>query len=267
MKNIRHSYTYIRRCMSNRALPESVYFYTFHKCASTLFSRYVLKNVDGLYNMDYASQISSGNRVWQKKLTFEERGFIYGPIRISANETTPVGKMLVKPTIGHDFIRDKVALFLVRDPRDILISSYYSFGFTHGLSRVVELRKRQENRRKRICKQTLDEYVLQAAENQIKFFGILYDLSNACERSVILKYEDMVDDFDTFTEQLRRYVFIKDSVIHGIYERSRPRKIEDLTSHRRSGQVQGFRHKLEEGTIDALSRKLADTLSLFGYKA
>ncbi|MEO0533260.1 MAG: sulfotransferase domain-containing protein [Cyanobacteria bacterium P01_A01_bin.123] len=203
----------------------------------------------------------------QRKLTFTKRGVIYGPIRISADETDPVGKVLVKPTTDHGFIRDKIALFFVRDPRDILVSSYYSFGFTHGLSRVDEIRERQEARRKIIREQTLDEYVLQSVENQINLFSILYDLSNACERSVILKYEDMINDFDTFVKQLLRYVSLSDGIIQGCYERSRPKMTEDKTSHRRSGHVQGFRHKLEEDTIETLNRKLADTLTLFGYKA
>ena len=267
MKSTQHSYEYIRHSIFNSTLPESVYFYTFHKCASTLFSNYVLKNIDGLHNVDYASQIYLGRRSARKELTFKEKGFIYGPIRISADEKGPVGKTLVKPTIEHDFVRDKIALFFVRDPRDILVSSYYSFGFTHGLSKVPAVRERQVARRQVACELTLDEYALQSVERQIKLFSILYDLSNACERSKILRYEDMIDDFDTFAEQLRRYVSVSDAVIQGCYERTRPKMTEDMTAHRRSGQVQGFRNKLEEDTIRTLNRKLENILSAFGYEA
>ncbi len=42
---------------------ESVYFYTFHKCASSLFSNYVLRNIKGLVHVDYAVQISSGKKL------------------------------------------------------------------------------------------------------------------------------------------------------------------------------------------------------------
>ena len=266
ISSIRNANSYIRHNVFSRFLPESVYFYTFHKCASTLFSSYVLKNIDGLHNVDYASQIYSGRRNTQRTITFRKRGFIYGPIRISADETGPVGRILVKPTIDHAFIRDKTGLFFVRDPRDILVSSYYSFGFTHGLSRVEEISERQQAVRRIIREQTLDEYVLRSAETQIRFFSILYDLSNVCKRSVILRYEDMIDDFDMFAEQLLRYVRLGGDVIQRIYEKSRPKKTEDTTSHRRSGRVEGFRHKLDEDTINILNKKLADTLSLFGYR-
>jgi Tat protein secretion system quality control protein TatD with DNase activity len=179
----------------------------------------------------------------------------------------PEGGALVKPTTEHDFIRNKIAIFFIRDPRDILVSSYYSFGFTHGLSQVQSIREIQEKKRRGIREMTLDEYVLDAAEHQIDFFRTLYDLSNACERSVILRYEDMINDFDGFAEQLRRYVAIDTDAMQDIYQRSRPREAKDKASHRRSGQVEGFREKLEEGTIQAVKKKLANTLALFGYKA
>ena len=74
---------------------ESVYFYTFAKCASTLFSSYVLKNIEGLRHVDYANQIYHGRDL--KRVVFEEKGFIYGPIRIFYRPAAPVYKKLVKP--------------------------------------------------------------------------------------------------------------------------------------------------------------------------
>lgn len=226
-----------------------------------------MKNIDRLHHIDYAQQIYSGHIKSKEELTFQKRGFIYGPIRISADQTGSVGKMLVKPTTEHSFVQDKIAIFFVRDPRDILVSSYYSFGFTHGLSRVDELRELQEAERKIIRNQTLDEYVLQSVNRQIDLFNILHNMSTACERSLILRYEDMIDDFDTFTGQLMKYISLRDDVVREIYQKSRPNQREDMNSHRRSGQVQGFRCNLKEETIEALNRKLARTLALFGYRA
>jgi len=58
-----------------------VYFYTPHKCASGLFSDYLLKNVKGLRLVDYSDHFYNGVPVDDP--TFEERGFVYGPIRLS----------------------------------------------------------------------------------------------------------------------------------------------------------------------------------------
>ena len=113
---------------------------------------------------------------------------------------------------------------------------------------------------------TLDEYVLESVDRQIALFRKLYDLANACDRSTILRYEDMISNFGVFSDQLCRYVAVEDDVLQAVYQRSRPKQTEDVSSHRRSGQVQGFRTKLGEATIRAVNAKLADTLILFGYE-
>ena len=161
--------------MKKHDMTESVYFFTFHKCADKLFSDLVLKNVDGLLNRDYAFEIFSGKRRPQNNLRFQDNGFVYGPIRISADDKGPIYRNLVIPTIDHGFIKDKIALFLVRDPRDIMVASYYSFGASRELSTVKEIRRNQQARREKIRGQTLDEYVLDTVGRQKKLFGVLYD--------------------------------------------------------------------------------------------
>jgi hypothetical protein len=251
-------------------LPESVYFYTFHKCASTLFSSYILKNIEGLQHIDYEDLIYSGKIAAGKKLAFKDRGYVYGPIRLSITPTNPlhpIYDMLTKRVIEHDFIRDKITIFFVRDPRDILVSSYYSFGHTHGFSKVKEIRDQEEATRSSIQAKSLDEYVLASAKVQAKNFKTLNELASACERSIILKYENMINNFDYFISKLSNHIHIEENVAREIYLRSRPKQQEDITSHRRSGQVGGFRCKLNEKTIDALNRSLEETLTIFGYDA
>ena len=216
--------------------------------------------------MNYASQLYKGKRSHKKELEFRKNGFLYGPIRISAYVQGPVAKKLVNPTIKHDFVRDKIAIFFIRDPRDILVSSYYSFGFTHGLSQVNTIKVRQEANKSRISEMTLDEYVLESAEKQVELFKTLYGLSKACRRGVVLRYEDMINDFDGFAEQLRKYITLEDATIGEIYQKTRPMEKEDVTSHRRSGKVGGFREKLEKSTIISVNNKLAEILTLFDYR-
>jgi hypothetical protein len=258
---------YIKHYLFNRDMSESVYFYTFHKCASTLFSEYILKNIEDLKHVDYASQIYSGSMAIDKQLVFKEKGCIYGPIRLSADPMSPVYKMLIKPTSEHKFIQDKISIFFVRDPRDILVSSYYSFGYTHGFSSVKAIRERQEAIRNTIQMRSLDKYVLESADVQVTNFKTLNELANVCKRRIILKYEDMVNDFESFITQLCKYVVIEENVIQEIYQRSRPKHKEDTLSHRRSGQAGGFRSKLKEKTIECLNSRLEETLTIFKYEA
>ncbi len=248
----------------SRKSHESVYFYTFHKCASTLFGSYILKNIKGLRHVNYASRIYSGRAY--KKLKLEAKGYAYGPIRLSADPLSPVYKQLVRPATQPDFMRDKIVIFFVRDPRDILVSSYYSFGYTHAFSPVEQIRLLQEANRSKIQAESLDEFVLRSASKVRENFETLSELDSVCERSIVLKYEDMIDNFEYFIAQLSKYIIISQCVVRTIFERSRPKEKEDISSHRRSGQPGGFRSKLKRETIDSVNAELEDVLVRFQYE-
>jgi hypothetical protein len=261
-QHIRHPLDFVKWRVQKNA-HESVYFYTFHKCASSLFSGYVLRNIVGLRHVDYAKQFYSKGQV--VNLVFEETGFIYGPIRLSAEPSLPVYTEFVEPLSQPDFIQDKIAIFLLRDPRDIIVSAYYSFGFTHGRSRVDVVRQKQDEMANDIQSKTLQEYARTTATPIRANFETAGNLLDACQRTVLLKYEDMIESWDHFATDLTRYLQIKPTVLAQIYERTRPRATEDLSSHRRSGKVSGFRDKLDSETIQFLNDTLKDVLMRFDY--
>ncbi|MDM4014148.1 hypothetical protein [Roseiconus lacunae] len=198
--------------------------------------------------------------------TFHDRGHVYGPIRISANPDGSVARLLVHPATREAFIRDRIAIFFIRDPRDIIVSSYYSFGFTHALSSVDEIRESQLAVRGEIQEQSLDEYAIKQASVQRAHFDRLFELLQICERGVLLKYEDMIGNFDRFASQLRTRLSVEDEVMEAIYQRTRPLKTEDPASHRRSGEVNGFRSKLRASTIELVNDQLGENLNRFGYR-
>lgn len=242
---------------------ESVYFYTLHKCASTLFSGYLLQHVEGLRLLDYAASIYHGEDV---NVVFEDKGYIIGPIRISANPFSEVYKRLVEPASSPEFIHDKTAIFLIRDPRDVLVSSYYSFGYSHGFSPVNQIREAQEALRAQIQQMTMDEYILSFADQTLRHFETIRCLDNVCGRSVVLKYEDMIDDFEYFSVQLTKYLNIKQPILQRLFEDSRPKQRENIFSHRRSGKAGGFRNRLMQPAIDILNAKFGDVLEYFQYE-
>ncbi len=242
---------------------ESIYFFTLHKCASTLFSDFILKNLQGLRHIDYASCLYGGKRV---EVKFKPKGEVYGPIRLSAHPQSPVYQQLVAPASKEEFIKDKIAIFFVRDPRDVLVSSYYSFGYTHGLSSVKEIRDQQVVRRAKVQQETLDHYVLKAAAVTAQNFETLYALSLICKRGLLLKYEDMIYRFDHFVQQFSQVVDLEEPVIQEIFARTRPKYQEDTSTHRRSGQPGEFSHKLAPETLRALNAKLDHVLEVLQYE-
>lgn len=224
----------------------------------------MLGNIKGLRHVDYSSQFFRTGNI--KKVTFNQNGFVYGPIRLSASPVLLVYKSVIEPVSDSDFIRNKIAIFLVRDPRDILVSSYYSFGYTHKLSRVLELKTMQQQQMIHIQSKTIDEYVIDSAESMLNNFETIDRLSKACDRCVLLKYEDMIENWDSFVKDLTRYINIKKRVLAHVYKESRPLDKEDETSHRRSGQVSGFRGKLKQETILSLNSTFKTVLERFRYE-
>lgn len=266
LDTIRGLPSFLRKRDISRNEPDSVFFFTFHKCASSLFSSFVLKNLSGLTHVDYSQRIYSGNMEVSGALDFRKKGVVYGPVRLSSDRTSPDYAPLIARTSEPTFINDRIALILVRDPRDILVSSYFSFAFSHSFSRVPEIRKKQEAYREKLLKTTVDEYVLESADNIRGHFEAAGRVHSACERSVVLKYEDLIDRFEFFISEFQRWVALDSDVVQEIHSRSRPRVQEDRTSHRRSGTTGEFRNKLESVTVRQLNRKLSDTLRTFGYQ-
>ena len=264
LKKVKREFDHRIKFLLPRSNKNSVYFYTFHKCASTLFSDYILRNLEGLYQIDYASYLWNKPNSYKGSLEFKDRGYIYGPIRLSATNEL-VYNLLVNPTSSPEFVKDKTAIFFIRDPRDILVSGYYSFGFTHGLNPVKDIRSAQIKLRNEIQSLSIDEYVLKFADEQYRYFNTLLTIADKCEKKIILKYEDMIENFESFINDLKTIVSLNDKVIHNIFKKSRPKKSVDNASHRRSGETKRYIKELKPETIRSLNKRLGIILDEFKY--
>ena len=239
---------------------ESVFFYTFHKCASTLFGSYVLKNIRGLRNVDHTRHIEE---MHAGKAVFKENGYVYGPIRLSVLPGSPVHEHFVEPVSDERFIKDRIAVFLIRDPRDVLVSSYYSFGFAHTAAEGGPWCCVSGERSLPVEK-TINDYVLEAAPAVRNGFEKIGELSSACRRSVVLRYEDIIFDWERFAGDLTRYLDIGRPVLAGIRRQSGVRKGERPFGSR-CGSPGCFRDKLLKPTVDALNTTFGEALERHGY--
>ena len=214
--------------------------------------------------MDYEDRFYNGDPV--ECVTFEAKGFVYGPLRVSYPPHSMFYIRFVEPASRTDFVRDKIAIFFIRDPRDILVSSYYSFGYTHGFGPVRQIEAQQRQAQGLIQRKTIDAYALEAADATLNYFRTIDRLAQACNRGIVLKYEDMIYNWEKFSSGLTRYLDLDPIVLHQIYERSRPLEREDLTSHRRAGRPGAYRNKLLPATVEALKVIFAPVLRHFHYE-
>ena len=244
---------------------ESVYFYTLHRCASSLFSGYVLRNVRGLRLIDYEDRLYNGEPV--DPMTFEKRGFIYGPIRLSYRPQSLIYKTFVSHVSRTDFIRGKIAIFFIRDPRDLLVSSYYSFGYTHGFSKVKQINEQQCELRDKIRRKTIDTYALEQAKQLLICLQTADALVRTCRRGLVLRYEDMICNWQKFSSALTMELDFDEPVLCQTYDLSRPLDKENLTSHRRSGRPGAYREELSASTVAALNVLFAPVFARYQYEA
>jgi len=246
--------------------PESIYFYTFHKCASSFFDKYVFDNLIGLKKIDYVGKLY--NLEGRRKFVLRPKGKIYGPLRLTItgrNSLLPDTKTNISFN-NPEFIKDKLAIFMIRDPRDVLVSMYYSFGFSHPIFSEPKLEAVQIKRRRKIQNQTIDEFALDNVKILLNAYETLDKLKQSCKGCVVLKYEDMILNWDIFKKGLLKYLSIKDQVLEEIYSRTRPRKNEDINLHKRSGAVNQYKNKLKKQTIKKLNIIFKDILETYGYQ-
>ena len=240
---------------------KSVYFLSFNKCGTTLFNNYVLEDLVYHKKIDYLSLIYCDIKC---NVEFNDYGNVYGIIKVG-NKSGTLYEKVISVVLSEDFIKDKTVIFLVRDPRDILVSEYYSYGFTHGFSSNADIRKFQESQRREIQNLSLDEYVLKNSLRMNDDFMKISNILKKCKCGKILKYEDLINNHTQFIDDLNRVLPMKTRAINRLYIESRPEDTEDLTSHKRSGKVYGFVDKLSSDTIDKANKILACTLDEFSY--
>ena len=151
----------INDAINQEKLAPSVFFFTTHKCASVFIPRIlhsVQNNSSRLLNYrDYAKELwslsdridlSDGYESFLQShysLLYKMRGFLYGPQR--------------KPLVFNGINAFK-KIFFLRDPRDVIVSSYYSFGGSHSLPLNASERFRINLQKQSIGELDIDDYAI-----------------------------------------------------------------------------------------------------------
>ena len=166
--------------------------------------------------------------------------------------------------------RYKVVLF-IRDPRDILVSRYFSKRDSHGPPPPESNKRREFLREREVAKKmSIDEFVLDKSEKLLANYNCYINDLLSCHPNVHLtRYEDMVADVEDWLERLLAYVELSppQELRTEIIEEARSvqSKDEDKMEHNRKGRPGDHREKLQSSTIDELNEIFADVLTRFGY--
>ena len=227
----------LRRCaIENGMVPVSIHGYAFNS------------------DFPYLDHLSS-KEMEKYKHIFKKSGYLYSVFS---------GMIEGIPSLE----KYKVVL-VTRDPRDILISDYYSIAYSHpvpiGKKRDAFLLKRMQAR-----ESTIDEYVLSQSD---KLYNIFYRyqslLLDRYMNVYLTTYEDMVRNFNGWLSDLLYYceLNISKRLLQSLLEENKhikPKK-ENIWEHIRKGQPGDYKKKLKKETIEHLNNKFASILVRYKY--
>lgn len=203
----------------------------------------------------------------------------------SANHTDPTDH-LVRPNINHNFCFGPVRnfrfdtpeldssvgtkrIFQIRDPRDILVSEYYSFGWNHTDKDFTDKAKET---RQQIQNQTIDEYLLDEEGATHRLCRRLKPLPRNLQAANVrlVTYEEMVTDFRSWLAKvIEPFEFspLRESFLLKLYSvkyrnEFRP---DPKNNHKRNVAPGEHKRVLKPETIRELNRRLAPFLEAAGY--
>lgn len=173
-------------------------------------------------------------------------------------------------------------LFQVRDPRDVLVSEYFSIGWRHT---TEGWSKEELARRKFIRSLSADEYVLQEPEiATASSKASLLDRCNVLVRALadpgagkshqVVKYETMVTDFESWLRQTIRCLNIdpeqpqNQKFIRFLADRYEKEFLPDPddAGHKRNVTPGDHRNQLQSDTIEKLNERFSVVLDALGYR-
>ena len=229
----------LQRCaIENGMVPVAVHDYAFH----TNFPRLHYLPAEDVAKYHYI---------------FKQRGYLYS-----------VFEGMIE---GIPHLEDYKVVLFARDPRDLLVSGYYSIAYSHTEpSKSGSKYEAFMKRRRRARGLTIDEYVVAESDNVYGQFSRYQRLLLERHPNVHLTtYERMVSDFEGWLKDLVSYceLPLDRSLFESLVrenERLIPNK-ENIHNHLRKGQPGDYRRKLKAETIEYLDEKFAPILPRFGY--
>lgn len=169
-----------------------------------------------------------------------------------------------------DLERYKIILS-VRDPRDILVSKYYSVAFSHAIPPITS-GKRFEflKHREMVQGMDIDTYVLQESKSIFSVFNdYKIHLLEKYDHVGLVEYDDMIHNYEQWLDNLISKCGINVSTalrneLRSDFQQTKKQK-ENKNDHIRKGISGDYKEKLNPKTIDILNSRYEELLDYYGY--
>lgn len=235
----------------------SVFLFAFHKSGSTLMDNMVnryLKSLGiptfSLFNEAFDNGIPTNEVMNDALVCFSPQGMVYLGFRhYPAFDLSLTGLR---------------SILLVRDPRDMLVSMYYSIVKSHVIPRNHSSFQKS---REAAALVDIDTFVLEKAGIYLYNFRV-YQKKLPAETLVTYRYEDVIYEKASWLENLVKNLSLP--VDKKLIEKTAQKfdifpETEDQEKHIRQVHPGNYKSKLKQSTIDELNEKLAEFLQHYNY--
>jgi len=165
---------------------------------------------------------------------------------------------------------DGRVIFLVRDPRDMVVSLFFSQAFSHrppGGTVGGEAIRKFEERRRAIAGKNINEFVLEVADTVSRGYAATVKKLETVGHK-IWRYEDVIFEKQRWVEEMLDYLDLNvpDAMVKRVVRRhDLLPDAEEIHRHVRKVTPGDHRNKLSEGTIAKLNSVFSDILGRFDY--
>lgn len=246
------------KCPSESPHP-SVFFFSYNRCASMYISDLIvrLSAADGLVHIDLSRYFFNAHPGTGRarfadpdfvNRTFLPTGYYFGPLRC--------------PVPFHG-LGDCRQVLVLRDPRDVLTSRFFSAAYAHSLPDRKFLRDRL-----RAQEMGIDAFVEERIPEVLEPYQAYVDELLGKSNVLFLRYEDMVADFESWLRRLANHVagHANEETIGALLAESDfTVDRENPYAHKRSVTPGAHRTKLREETVRRIEEAFAPLMAPLGY--
>ena len=258
-------------------MADRIIVFTLHKCASTFIHRQT-KRLCKKSNIVHYSPNGEDRKITEEQLLTDK------DIWLNKGCFAPVRFFVDVPQIQECDV-----ILHLRDPRDVLVSMFYSYCYIHPGEIPANTGYRQE-----VASRGIDEFVLNKASAKSLMYQGDYGTGSHVEKYVgnfpqryddyinkllnqsnvtLVKYEEMVTNYRAWLTKFVRSFPLKPgqkiNAIEQLVKQSSdffPQRDRDTMTHVRHITPGDYKNKLKPDTIERLNDIFANTLNILNYE-
>ncbi len=230
-------------------------FFSMHRSGSSLVHRVLRERAraEGLRTVNLARYFTLAGRsldaafeseAWRERV-FSPRGYYYGVFR----------RMRPVPELDRFQV-----LLLLRDPRDVLTSQFFSLTRGHRMMSADHY-----DRRRRARRMDIDAFVLDRASDWRQRYREYVRYLFGRPTVLLVRYEDLIDDFSGHWRTIVDHMGWGSESAPAVPAVDFTVEREDPRAHKRQVGWGDHRDKLKPGTVRHLNRTFEGILDELGY--